>query len=44
MTAEFRRVPFVDELGPVEQLPAPARAAIAAAIQKARGGSQTSYN
>ena len=38
MTAEFRRVPFVDELGPVDQLPASAQAAIAAAIQKARGG------
>ncbi|MCH7905464.1 MAG: hypothetical protein IH944_12990 [Armatimonadetes bacterium] len=44
MTARYGRVPFFDELGPVEQLPASAQAAIAAAIQKARGGSRTSYN
>ena len=36
--AKFERIPFLDELGSVDKLPASARAAVLAAIEKAWGG------
>ncbi|MCH7905465.1 MAG: hypothetical protein IH944_12995 [Armatimonadetes bacterium] len=38
MKAKFERIPFLDELGSVDKLPASARAAVLAAIEKAWGG------